>query len=107
VTGRDRHQERTPEPPEDPPLDRDEIDEAIGCIEDGRVRSAIRQAFAELDDWRGREHRYEYTTTEGDAAPTWSPTWSGHRHLREQPGYTPWVRTVSTSGWRRYEAPPF
>ncbi|GAA0853243.1 hypothetical protein ACFQVD_26880 [Streptosporangium amethystogenes subsp. fukuiense] len=95
-----------PEPPErdeEGPLDREELDEAIGCIDDGRVRSAIRRAFAELEDWRGRTHRYEYTTTEGDAAPTWS----GDRHPREKPGYTPWVRTVSTSDWRRYEAPPF
>lgn len=122
---RDLEDDREPEPPEhdEQPLDLDELAatlaDALGDPEPGaataeilaavpHLLSRLRAAEEELEDWRGRTHRYEYALTDG-TEPT-MPLWGLSREEAEdgrQRGRQPWVRTVSVSDWGHLDESPF
>jgi hypothetical protein len=118
-----------PEPPEEQPLDLDDVAqhyhealaedmtgipahcaEALAAVPG--LLSRLRTAEEELADWRGREHRYEYSRTFGPAPSLTSPPWLVNREEAEQAWErpelgVPWVRTITTSGWDLHEPSPF
>ncbi len=125
----DRDGDREPEPPDErPPLDLDQVaghyhqalaEDMTGIPEHSREALAavpellarLRAAEEELAESRSGEQRYEYAVTFGADPPAkdhpFSASPEAAEWMREHPEHgTPWVRTVTTSPWHRYE-PPF
>lgn len=74
-----------------------------------RLLAELREARAELDDWRNREHEQQYVLTSPGGDPNDADLVSQQAAdlALERPDLgTPWVRTVTRSEWGRYTAAP-
>ncbi|MEU0516617.1 hypothetical protein [Streptosporangium sp. NPDC006007] len=125
---RDLDDDREPEPPEpeeEQPLDLDELAATLADAQHDpyvpaataevlnavpRLLARLRAAEAELADWRGRSHRYEYAVTYREEEPSSVVRVTrahAERAWSDGIGYTPWVRTISTSDWAELTEAPF
>ncbi|WP_030506412.1 hypothetical protein [Microbispora rosea] len=119
---------RCEEPPEPQPLDLDKLQIAHDVYrrdgEEGNGPQAqtylldavpglldeLREARAELDDWRNREHEQEYVLVGPGGDPNDADLVSQRAAdlaLERPELVTPWVRTVTTSEWERHISAPF